>query len=171
VKKFLVVIFMLVFEVGIAGGAELKIGYVDLNKALNESESGKKATKILEDMVKSKRVIIAKKEEEINNLREEIGKQSSVLTQEAVKEKQDNLDRVIRDAQKMTKEFQDEVQKKEFELRTELLNELKEIINKIAEEEGYAFILEESTLLYSSKKFDITQKVIKKHNETVKTKK
>lgn len=155
-----------------AQGAELKIGYLDLNKVLNESDNGKKATKLLDDMVNSKQALISKKEEEINKLKEELEKQSSVLTPESMKDKQDHLNKLIKDAQRMVRDFQEEIQKKEIELRTEIIKELREIINKIGEEEDYAVIFTgESGLLYYQKKIDITDKVIKGYNETTKAKK
>ncbi|MBI4698570.1 MAG: hypothetical protein HY758_06570 [Nitrospirae bacterium] len=47
-RKFILVVFFVFAWAAIAQTAEMKIGYVDLNKALNESDSGKQATKLLE---------------------------------------------------------------------------------------------------------------------------
>lgn len=154
-------------------GAELKIGYVDLNKALNESDNGKKASKILEDMVKNKQAIIMEKENEIKKFREELEKQSSVLTPESRKAKEDQLNKLMRDGQRMVKDFQEELRQKEMEITQEIQKDLVKIVNETGKEEGYTVIFETGTsgILYSKKEFDITEKIIKKYNEITKTKK
>lgn len=54
-KIFLMTVMLFCFVLNNAEGSELKIGYVDLNKALNESEKGKQAIKIMEDMIDKKK--------------------------------------------------------------------------------------------------------------------
>lgn len=167
---FLVIILLFAFS---AEGVELKIGYVDINKALNESDNGKKATKILEDMVNSKKPIFLEKEEELKKLEEELKKQSSVLTPEAKKSKEEQFNKLLRDYQRMLKDFNEELQKKQEEFTQEIQRDLIEIINKFAEEEGYSIIFEKgsSGIIYSPKKFDVTDNVLKRYNETAKAKK
>lgn len=171
-KKIVFLIVTLLFAFN-AEGAELKFGYVDLNKALNESDNGKKATKFLEDMVNSKQSVLLKKEKEIKKLNEELEKQASVLIPESRKTKEEELSRLYKDYQRMAKDFNEEIQKKEEELRMEILNDLREIVNKIGKEEGYTVIFETGTsgILYYQKEFDLTEKIIKKYNEATKTKK
>lgn len=150
---------------------ELKIGYVDLFKALNESKKGLDAKKTLEDIMKGKQEEINKRSAEIEKLQEEIEKQASVLTPEARKEKEEKRDRLFKDYQRIVRDFQDEIKKREGELTQEILKDLREIINKIGESEGYGVIFEaaEGILLYVPKQFDITERVIKEYNETIKT--
>lgn len=154
-------------------GADLKIGYMDLNKALFESNKGKKATKILDDMLNSKKAVVLKKEKEIKKLEQELEKQASILNPKSRKDKEDQLNKLYRDYQRMGKDFQGELQKKEAELTQEIQKDLIEVVNKIGEKEGYSIIFERrvSGMLYSQKKFDITEKVIKKYNEIAKAKK
>jgi outer membrane protein len=154
-------------------GAELKIGYVDLNKALNESEPGKKAIKTLEEMVKTKQALINKKGNEIKKLDEEIAKQASILTPESMKKKQQEREKLVRDYNRMVRDSQEEVQKKQAEFMHEILRELRKIVKKIGEEEGYTVIFEiaEGSILYIPEELDLTEKVIKRFNETTKTQK
>lgn len=171
-KKLFLITFILFSWVFSAQGAELKIGFVDLNKALNESDNGKKATKILEDMVNSKNAVIVEREKEIKKLNEELEKQISVLTPESRKSKEAQVNKLYRDYQIMVRDFRQEIQKKEADFRMEILKDLRKIVNKIGEEEGYSVIFErgESGIFYYQKKLDITEKVIKKYNETTKAK-
>lgn len=172
-KKIILVTLILFSWVLSAQGADLKIGYVDLNKALNESDSGKKAKKVLEDMVNNKQSVISKKEEEIKAFKDELDKQSSVLTPEAMKDKQDHLNKLIREGQRMVNDFQEEVRKKDSELTQEIQKDLIDIVNKFGKDEGYTIIFERgaSGMIYSQKELDLTDKVIKKYNEITNAKK
>jgi outer membrane protein len=171
-KRLILIFIFSVFWVFTAYGEEIKIGYVDLNKALNESEAGKRATKILEDMVNNKKSILSQKEKELKSLDEEIKKQSSILTPESIKSKTEEFNRLYKDYQRLVKDFQEEIQKKEAEFTRQIQNDLLEIIRKIGEEESYTIILEvnASGVLYAKKKIDLTEKLIKKYNEISKAK-
>ena len=172
--KKIILLILILFTWGVsAHAADMKIGYVDLNKALNESENGKKAKKILEDMIASKQSVITKKEDEIKTFKEELDKQSSVLTPEASKEKQEQLNKLIREGQRMVNDFQEEVRKKETELTQDIQKDLVDIVNKLGKEEGYTIIFERgaSGTIYFQKDLDLSDKVIKKYNENISTKK
>ncbi len=174
-KKFLVVILMglCLTVAGIipkTSDAEttLKVGIVDLLKALNESEAGKKARTELESLLKSKQTSIEEKGKNIEKLRADLEKQAAIISAEAKKAKEDELERLIRDYQRIVADSQSELKKKEGELTGEILKDLREIINKIAQEEGYSLILEhaEGLVLYTNKSLDLTDKVIKRYNES-----
>lgn len=156
-----------------AQAADMKIGYVDLNKALNESDAGKKAVKTLEEMFKAKQVVIDEKQQELRKLEEELAKQASILNPDALKGKREDFERLKRDFQRMIKDSEEEVEKKRADFMDRIIKELGEIIRKTGEEEGYAVIFEknEAGMIYSSEKMDLTDKIIKKYNEASKAEK
>jgi outer membrane protein len=145
----------------------IKIGSVNLVKALNESEAGKKAKTDLEFMIKSKQSSLDEKGKNIEKTKNEIAKQSSVLSADARKSKEEELEKMIRDYQRLVSDSQNEIKKKESDLTGEIIKELRGIIEKIGSDEGYTLILEggEGQILFAKKEIDITEKVLKKHNE------
>jgi outer membrane protein len=145
-----------------------KIGFVDLVKALNESESGKKAKTDLEFLIKSKQVTIDEKGKAIEKGKNDLEKQASVLSQDARKSKEEELERQIREYQRLVSDSQSEVKKKESELTGDILKEIRTIIQKIGQDEAYTLILEnaEGQILYAIKEIDLTDLVIRKHNES-----
>ncbi len=152
---------------------ELKIGYVDLQRALNESEGGKKAKSDLEAIIKAKQKDIDKRAKEVEKLKADIDKQSALLSEEARKKKQDELDRKLREYKRFLQDAQEEVKKKEFELTNAILKDLVRIVREIGKEEKYTIILEkaEGLILYADKAVDITDKVIERYNKEIKSKK
>ena len=169
-KKFCLTIALLLISV-CAFAAESKIGYIDLNKALNESEVGKKAVVSLEEMVKAKQFLISEKGDKIKKIEEELAKQSSILTEDAVKERKEEREKLLRDYQRMVKDSQEEVQKRQAEYMGNIIKELKKIVAQIGKEEGYSIILEkaESGVMFHSDEIDLTNTLIKRFNETSKS--
>ena len=90
-----------------------------------------------------------------------------MLSADARKSKEEELEKMIRDYQRQVSDSQNEVKKKEGELTGDILKELRGIIEKIGSDEGYTLILEggEGQILFAKKEIDITDNVIKKHNE------
>lgn len=144
----------------------VKIGVIDIQKVLNESEEGKKAKSNLETLIKSKQSIIDEKGKAIEKLKSEIEKQSSVLSVDARKNKEDELEKLIRDYQRLVQDSQTEIKKKESELTDIILREIQEIVSKIGEKEGYTLIIEKGMIVFSSKDIDITDNTLKKYNES-----
>jgi outer membrane protein len=171
-KKLALIILILQALTLNAFSSDIKIGYVNLNKALNESDRGKNATKILEEMLENKKTILSEKEKELKEMDSEIKKQASVLTPESLKSKTDEFNKLYKNYQRMVKDFQEELQKKENEFTQEIQKELVEVVNTIGKEEGYTFILElnASGIIYAQKDNDITDKVIQRYNEISKKK-
>jgi len=137
-------------------------------KALNESDSGKKAKTDLEVLIKSKQSVLDEKGKEIEKLKADLEKQSSVLSAEAKKSKEDNLEKLLREYQRLVSDSQNEVKKKESELTGEILKEIRVIVDKMGEEGGYTMILEnaDGLVLYSKKEINLTDAVLKKYNES-----
>ena len=168
----LLIVFVLFSVTGVH--ADMKVGIVDLMKALNESDSGKKAKTDLEVLIKSKQSVLDEKGKEIEKLKADLEKQSSVLSAEAKKSKEDNLEKLLREYQRLVSDSQNEVKKKESELTGEILKEIRVIVDKMGEEGGYTMILEnaDGLVLYSKKEINLTDAVLKKYNEsTAKNKK
>ncbi|RJQ51349.1 MAG: OmpH family outer membrane protein [Nitrospiraceae bacterium] len=171
-KTVLAFSIVLLFALGVQA-AEMKIGYMDLYKALNESARGTEAKKTLEDLIESKKNAIGKVAAEIEKIQAEIEKQASILTPESRKDKEEQREKLRREYQRMAQDSQEELKKKETDLTQEILKELAELTQKVGEEDGYSVIFEksESGIMYIPEKFDITDKVIKRYNEMSKTEK
>ena len=167
-KVFLLLLFtILLMPTSLFALDTMKIGYIDFQKVLNESESGKKAKTDLESLVKSKQLVIDEKGKVIEKLKGDLEKQASVLSAEAKKSKEEELEKILREYQRLVQDSQAEVKKKELGFTDEIIKEIRQIVEKLGEEEGYTLILEKAggVVLYFKKDSDITDTVIKKYNQ------
>jgi outer membrane protein len=155
-------------------GGSVKIGYVDILKALNESNKGREAKRSLEQIIKSKQRLIDDKGQEIKRIADDLNKQSAILSESSKKDKARELDRLKRDYQRMVKDSQDEVKSREMEHTQKILSELREIVRDIGKEESFSIIItdpfvnlddQKGLLLYVDPSIDLTEEVIKRYNK------
>jgi len=162
--------FVLTVSPAFATDVTMKIGIVDLKKAITESEHGKKAKIEFEAFIKGKQVAIDEMGRHIEELKSDLDKRGDVISADAKKNKQDELERLAREYQRAAADSQAEVGRKETELIQGIVVGLKEIVKVMAEEDKYTLILEnnETLVLFADKGLDITDKVVKKYDESQK---
>jgi outer membrane protein len=159
--------FMLVILLG--GGltpvwsAEIKIGLVDIQRAINECQAGKDAKKALTKEIEKFQKQGQDKQKELQTLKESLEKQSTMLTQEARANKEKEYQAKLRDFQRWGQDSQNEIKTKTAEMERNISIGLQKVIKKVGEEDGYTLVLEknETIVLYASKANDITDRVIK----------
>jgi outer membrane protein len=169
VSKFLVPALSLIALAGAGTGAaaqSLKIGYVDLQRALNESEAGKHAKERFKVQVDKLQVDLKKQKDAIDSLKEQLEKKSSVMQEEQARNLQKDYEKRMRDFERSYKDSQAELQQKDNELTVELLKELQVVIEAFGKENGFSIILEQSSssVLYGSPELDLTEQVIARYN-------
>jgi len=149
-----------------AQGEDLKIGYVDLQKALNESEAGKKAKETFKAEVDRMEQSLERRKTEVEKLKDELEKKGLLLKEE----ERDSLERdyrqKLRDFERQYKDSQQELQIKDRDLTGRILEELRQVIQGMGEEGNYTVILEgnNTVVLYGSKAIDLTETVIRTYN-------
>ncbi|RJR15901.1 MAG: OmpH family outer membrane protein [Nitrospiraceae bacterium] len=163
-------IFFLIIIISVAAfsaqAAELKIGYIDFQKIVSQSEQGKQAMKTLDSIENAKNALINDKIEQIKKLEEELTKQGAVLNLETKEKKQADHERLMMEYQKMRRDRDEELKKNEAELIQKIVLDVRKLLAKISEEEGYAVILNEAGIAYIRPESDMTDRVLKLFNES-----
>ncbi|MEO6028148.1 MAG: OmpH family outer membrane protein [Candidatus Binatia bacterium] len=143
--------------------ADFKVGIVDLQRALNESSSGKKAKDQFKGEFEKMQNGLKSEKDSLDRLKEDLDKKSAVLNDDQRKTKMEDFERRRRDLRRKLEDSDAELRKKDQELTGSILKDLAVVIQEIGEREGYTVILENSSssVLYGSKSIDITESVIK----------
>ena len=146
-----------------AFAADFKIAIVDLQRALNESSSGKKAKEQFKGEFEKMQNGLKSEKETLDRLKDDLDKKSAVLNDDQRKIKMEDFERRRRDLRRKLEDADAELRKKDQELTGSILKDLAVVIQEIGEREGYTVILENSSssVLYGSKSIDITDSVIK----------
>ncbi len=154
-----------VANVALAEGAP-KIGYVDLQRALNESEAGKKAKEEFKVQVDKLQAQLKKQKDDIDAMKDQLEKKAVVMKEEERGNLEDDYRRKLRDFERNYKDSQADLQKKDNELTGVIIKDLQEVIRDYGEHEGYTLILEStsSAVLYGTKNADLTDEIMKHYN-------
>jgi outer membrane protein len=146
--------------------AETKIGYVDLQRALNESDTGKKAKEEFKVQVDKLQGKLKKQKDEIDNLKDRLEKKSLVMKDEERGNLEEDYRKKLRDFERDYKDSQADLQKKDNDLTGGIIREFQEVIRDYGEQQGYTVILETSSnaVVYGAKSADVTEAIIQRYN-------
>jgi outer membrane protein len=163
-KKLSVVIGMILLGwFGSVWAADLKIAYVDIQKAVNESNAGKDAKKLITKDVEKFQGQIADKQKVLQTMKESLEKQAPMLNPDARATREKDYQNKLREFQRWGEDTQNEINQKRMEIERNISIGLQKVIQKVGADEGYTLILEknESIVLFVSRALDITDRVIK----------
>ena len=165
-KLILILLFILIKQP--LSLADQKITFLNLEKILNDSNTGKKILRNLETIKNNNSNNFKKISDEIRGKEEDILKQKNILSEEEFEKKVINLRQEV-------KRFNDDRNKiiKEFEItkKNELDNFLKRItpfIEKYIAENSVGLVLNQKNIFIADKKYDITNKIIAIVDENLK---
>jgi outer membrane protein len=147
--------------------AELKLGYVDLQRALAEVEEGRAAKARLQGMIDAKEKEISKEQEGLRKEKEVLDKQASAMSEEARVQKNNDLQKKVMElAQKWEKARQDMSAKERSELQA-IFAKMDPIIATIAQREGMTMVFEktDSGLVFAPPHLDMTNELVRMYND------
>jgi len=151
---------------GTVYSADIKIGTVDVQKAVNECNAGKEAKKVLMREAEKFQALVAQKQRELQEMKESLEKQGLMLNPEARAAKEKELQTKLRDFQRWGEDMQNELNQKQIEMERNVSMGIVKVLQEIGANEGYTLILQknENIVLFTSKPIDITDQVIKAYD-------
>jgi len=170
VRYFLVVIGFFLCT-GVAWSQDkVKIGFIDVQRAISESQAGKRAKERFQAQVKKAEADLLKEKQEIERLKADLDKKGPLLKEEERRNLEADLQRRYVSYQRGMQDQQQELRQKEGEMTGDILKELEKIVNEVGKAEKFTLILERSQILYSDQGIDITNRVIEAFNARNKSK-
>jgi outer membrane protein len=160
-------VFLVVAGLAAPGApAELKIGYVDYQYIFSKYEGTKEAQTKYDKEVQKWDQEASKRQKEIKDLKDQIDKRSLILSAERKKALDDSLHALQANydqfLQSKYNEKRGEVLTKNAELVKPIVEKIQLIIEKIAKEENYDFVLDRraGAVLYAKSAYDLTERVL-----------
>jgi outer membrane protein len=143
-----------------AQAQELKIGYVNSERVVRESDIAKRSQAKLE-------AEFGKREKDLNDqnaaLRaqaEKLDRESPTLSEAEKTRRQRELVELDRDLQRKHREFQEDLTQRKNEELSSIAERANRTIKAIGDAEHYDFILQDQLVIYFSNRVDLTKKVI-----------
>ncbi|AGH95133.1 OmpH family outer membrane protein [Pseudobdellovibrio exovorus] len=145
--------------------ADAKIGYVDVQRAIEQSSIGKKAKDEMKKEADKRNKDLEKRKTDIDKMREDIEKKRAVLTEEAFTKRAQELQEEMQKFNQLAAKAQGELQKKESDLLEPIVKKMRTVIEKIAKDKGFSMVLQSNPnaqiVLFSTADSDLTEDVIK----------
>lgn len=144
-----------------AFAADLKIGYVNAVKVIEEAPQGEAALKKLEAEFNPRDKKIIEMQNRIKQLEQELEKSALVLKEADRRAKEHEVVVLKRDVRRLSQEFREDYNLRRNEELASLQKVVYKAIVELAKQENFDLILHEG-VIYAGTKIDITEKVLKK---------
>lgn len=145
---------------GAAADADLKIGYVNAVKVIEEAPQGEAALKKLEAEFAPRDKQIVEMQNRLKQMEQDLEKNALVLKENEHRSKEFEIVTLKRDLRRATQEFREDYNLRRNEELAALQKIVQKTIAEIAKQENYDLILESA--VYAGPKVDVTDKILKK---------
>lgn len=145
-----------------------KIGVVDSQEVLTNSETGKRAMNELKNKFEAKQKELARQSEDIKKAQDEFGKKAGVMSNDAKQKEQTALEARIRkfiDDQNSASQMMDQERARIME---PLMKVFDQVIADYSKKQGYTMVIERRALLYTASGADITADITKEFESAAK---
>ena len=139
-----------------------KVGYINLQRLVNESKMGKAAREDIRKLRKDREAMVSNKLWEINNLKDLLNKQGAKMDPNEKRDKIEALQKVYKEYQRMVADAKEDIVREDRELVSIILKKADGILKKVAKKKKYTIILKDPKAIgYLDPSVDITDAVLK----------
>jgi outer membrane protein len=164
VKKGWVVFLLLLLASPASAQDKVKIGFIDLQRVISESQAGKKAKERFDSELKKVEAELLKERQEVERLKSDFDKRSVLLKEEERRNLEKEVQRRVVGYQRSMRDYQEELRQREGEMTGEILKEIEKIVAEVGKSEKFTLILERAQILYTDQAIDITNRIIELYN-------
>ena len=140
--------------------AEVKVGYVQVDKILQDAPQTAESGKKLEKEFSPRSQELDRMQKQIKDLQTSLDKESLTLSESARRDKERDLSNIKIEFQRKQRELREDVNLRKNEELSLLQDRINKAVTTVSEAEGYDLVVY-GGVAYASKKVDITDKVLK----------
>lgn len=145
--------------------AEVHIGMVDLQRALNTVDDGRAARERLEAEFERRRAELATQREAVETFAAELEASMPMLTQEAAMERYEEYQERVLALQQALAENETAMAEAESNATGEIFERMIGLVAEISEERGFTVVVEKSTIVFAASGLEFTDDLISLYNE------
>ena len=154
-----------IFGVGLVAApaeAQTKIGVINIDKVLQDSQRGKAMQGEMEKVRDGKKAELEAKQKEILDLKKRLEEGQLSLAADRLEAMKEEYEGKVLDLDRAQKDANREIQRRGEKLLSEVEGEIMPVINRIASEQGFTLIFNkfQAGLLFADDQIDITAQII-----------
>jgi len=143
-----------------------KVGYINLQRLINESKMGQAARADIQNMRQEKEAVLRTKLDEINKLRAYINKNATKMVSTEKRDKIEKLKKIYKEYQRLLADSKEDIVREDRELVAIILKKADSVLKKVAKKKRFGIILKDPNAIgYLNPDVDITDAVLKELNK------
>jgi outer membrane protein len=144
--------------------ADVRLAYVDIQRALNECRAGKAAKIQFRGRIERLQAQLEGEQNEVERLKRELEQKGSLMQPDQRQNLEDDYEKKSRHFQDDYKNARDELQEKDNQVTGAIVRDLATVVREIGAKNGYTMVMEKGTLLWAIPATDITDQVIRAYD-------
>jgi outer membrane protein len=173
VKNLVILFCSVLLSATVAASAQTsaptKVGIINIQQAIISTSDGQKAAKELEEKSAPKKKDLERLQAEINALRDQLNKMSSVGSEDQKRKLMGDIDIKTKSFNRQVEDAQAELDQEQGRVLNELGGRMLAVLDKYAKDNGYAVILDVSSqqtpVLFAANSIDVTREVVDLYNK------
>ena len=160
------VVTLLAMAAATTARADVKLAYVDIQRALHDCRNGKSAKAEFRGRLERVQAQLQGEQSEVQRLKDEIDKKGPLMQPDQLQTLSQQYTRKLRDFQDDYKNTRETLQQKDNEITGAIVRDLATIVRQIGQKNGYTMVMEKGNLLWAIPSVDITDDVIRNYDAT-----
>ena len=165
-KKYFIIFFLLIFTQNLYG--DNKIIYIDINKIISSSDSGKYLNKELNKINDANIIEFKNIEKELKFEEENILKQKNILKESEFNVKVNELREKVKSYNELKNKKNNELKKIRDNAAEKILNTLNSILSEYSAKNSISLIIDKKNIIIGKSELDVTNKIMELLNKKIK---
>ncbi len=162
--RSIIAVLLLGMAVAATAHADVRLAYVDIQRALNECRAGKQAKTQFRGRIERLQAQLEGEQSEVERLKRELEQKGPLMQPDQRQNLEDEYEKKLRQFQDDYKNSRDELQEKDNQLTGAIVRDLATVVRNIGAKNGYTMVMEKGTLLWAIPANDITDQVIRAYD-------
>ena len=145
--------------------AQVRIAVVDMQRALVETEQGRRAKNQLKGLFQKRQVDLDSRQNALKRLHDDIEAHRTSLDQATLQHRMEDYQKQVVDLQQNYVEYQQELSQREAELTKQIYVNLETVIRQIGQQQNLTAVFEQSGVIWAPQHLDLTDQVVQTFNQ------
>lgn len=154
-----------------AQAKDMDIAVLDVQAVFEQTDLAQTVSKELKEKSEDMRKRLEKVDADLAEREETLRQKRTAMTEEKFMEEVAELRRVSREYRADFQAEQDKLRAKQRTLNKKLTSEIKDVVEKLAKDQGFKMVVGRAYLIYADESVDITSKVVEGVNKSLKNSK
>ena len=154
-----------IVSVAKAAAGDIKIGFVDIQKAITETNEFKKSQMKFRVEIQKEKGIIEARKKKVESMLMELSKQGNVLNPSLKKKKEESFMKEKKDFERYVQDREEEFASKEKVAVDKISKKMLEVLKQLGKQKQLTMVIEKKAVFYSDSSLELTNLAIKTYNK------